>query len=122
MNTLRVEQNSDEVYIGSTHVCMFKDYKAVLSPDRVTISDEGIMFAESCMIEEMNLSLIYEFVFKKKDEKNTLFAYRFINNNDSPIAEDLKYKLSEQLKAMAESLKEYSERMDTSFFEPAFRK
>ena len=59
----KVEQDWPEVFVGSIHHCSFENYQAIISPLRMNLSDEGILYAESCQIEKMNLSLVYEFVF-----------------------------------------------------------
>ena len=100
-----VEQDLPDVFIGSIHRCTFDEYLAVISPLRMTISDEGIMYAESCKIIEMDLSLVYEFVFKKIDEGLCAFACRFLNAGESPIPEEVKANLFKQMQQMAESLK-----------------
>ncbi|HKR05361.1 MAG TPA: DUF2652 domain-containing protein [Bacteroidia bacterium] len=110
----KVEQDRPEVFIGSIHRCTFENYQAVISPLRMTLSDEGIIYAESCRIKEMNLSLVHEFVFKKINEKTCGFAVRFMNAGESPIPEKEKALLFEKMKQMAEKLKEYCEKVEVS--------
>lgn len=117
----KVEQDRPEVFVGSIHRCSFEDFQAILSPLRMSLSDEGILYAESCTVAEMNLSLVHEFIFKKINDKSCSFACRFINASDSPIPEDISTLLFNKMKEMAEKLKEYCEQMETSFFEPAFQ-
>lgn len=118
----KVEQAMPDVFVGSVHHCQFDNYKAVLSPMRMTLSDEGIIYAESCRIEELNLYLVHEFIFKKITDKSCLFSSRFMNMSDSPIPEEINSQLLKKMQAMAESLKEYCEKMETSLFEPSFQK
>src|SRR4051794_24057046 len=60
----KVEQDTPDVLVGSIHHCTFENYHAVISPLRMTFSGEEIRYAESWRIEDMNASLVYEFVFK----------------------------------------------------------
>ena len=106
-----VEQDKPLVYVGSVHYCSFEDYQAIVSPLRMTLSGEGILYAESCQMKEMNLSLVHEFVFKKIDEKTCRFASRFMNAGESPVPEAINAALSEKMQRMAEKLKAYCEKM-----------
>jgi len=112
----KAEQEVPELLIGSTHHCTFENYHATISPLRMTLSEEGIMYAERCNVQEMHLSLIYEFVFKKMDEKRCMLTTRFINDSECSIPEELNAALFDQLQQMCESLKAYCEKMkETSF-------
>ncbi len=111
-----------DVFVGSIHHCSFENFQAILSPLRMTVSDGEILYAESCVIGEMNLSLVHEFVFKKTSDKTCVFAGRFMNVNDAPVPEEISAFLFTKLQEMAEALKEYCEKMETSLFEPAFQK
>ena len=106
----KVEQDAPEVYVGSIHYCTFDDYHATISPLRMTLAPKEIIYAESCQIEEMNLRLIYEFVFTQIDDNTCSFASRFMNGSKSPIPESLYAGFYERLKQMGESLKEYCEK------------
>lgn len=119
---LNVEQDMPAVFVGSVHRCIFENYRAIISPLRMIPSDEGIMFAESCLIEELNLSLVYEFVIKKINDKSCSLACRFLNTTDSPIPEDINVALFTKMMQMAERLKEYCEKITDSSFNPAFQK
>jgi hypothetical protein len=105
----KVEQDMPTAFIGSIHHCTFENYKAIVSPLKMIVSDEGIIYAESCRIEEMNLCLIYEFVFKKTGENSCIFFGRFMNAVESPLPEDINTQLVEKMQLMAEKLKEYCE-------------
>jgi hypothetical protein len=111
----KVEQDMPHVFIGSIHYCTFEDFKAIVSPLKMNLSDEEILYAESCRIEERNLSLIYEYVFRKVDENSCEFASRFMNAGDSPIPEEVNAQLSEKMQQMAERLKEYCKGRPTHF-------
>jgi Protein of unknown function (DUF2652) len=107
----KVEQDAPEVYVGSIHHCTFDDYHAILSPLRMTLAPKEIFYAESCLIEEMNLQLVYEFVFTQTEEEACSLAARFINGGNSPIPQSLYASFYERLKQMVESLKAYCENM-----------
>jgi hypothetical protein len=107
----KVEQDAPEVYVGSIHHCTFNDYHATISPLRMTLAPKEIIYAESFLIEEMNLQLIYEFVFTQIDDETCSFASRFINGGNSPIPQSLYASFYERLKQMVESLKAYCEKM-----------
>jgi Protein of unknown function (DUF2652) len=109
-NLKKVEQDGPGVFVGSVHRCSFDNYHAVLSPMRMTVSDEGIMFAESCKIDEMKLALVYEYVFKKTGDKTSIFSCRFMNANESQLPEETTAVLFGNLQIMAERLKEHCEK------------
>ncbi|MEP6596574.1 MAG: DUF2652 domain-containing protein [Ginsengibacter sp.] len=98
----RVEQDVPQAFIGSIHRCIFDSYEAIVSPLRMTVTDEGIMYAESCQIKEMDLSLVYELIFRKIDEKTCGLACRFMNAGKHPIAEELNPFLFERMQQMTE--------------------
>jgi hypothetical protein len=106
----KVEPDTPDVFVGSIHYCTFKDYQTIVSPLQMTVSEGGIAYAESCRMEEMNLSLVYEFVFRETGEKACGFATRFMNAHDSPLPEEVKAVLFERMQQMAENLKEYCEK------------
>lgn len=118
----KVEQDLSDVFIGSIHRCTFKDFEAIISPVRMTYSDEGMVFAESWQINDRGLNLVFEYVFKKVNELTSVFSSRFINTEDAPIPEDSKAFLFNRLKGMASGLKGYCEEKKLSFFDPAFQK
>lgn len=104
-----VEQDAPDVVIGSRHCCKFEDYEAIVSPLRMTFTDEVVFYAESCQIAEMKLSLIHESLFKKTGDATCLFATRFLNAGEHPIPEEVKALLLDRVKRMAGRLKEYCE-------------
>jgi hypothetical protein len=108
----QVTQDIPQVFVGSIHHCTFENYEAIVSPLRMTLSDEGIMFAESCQISEPNLSLVHESVFKKIDDKTCGFSCRFLNAGQSPIPKELSDALFERMQQMAEGLKSYCEKVE----------
>ena len=112
-NLKRVEQEGSEVYVGSVHRCTFDNFDATLSPLRMTVNDDGIMFAERYNIPEMNLALVYEYVFKKCDDKTSLFSCRFMNTGESPLPAEFRADLFKGLQLMTQTLKEHCEKKFT---------
>jgi hypothetical protein len=110
----RVEQDIPHVFVGSIHHCTFDEFNAVISPLRMIVSDNEIHYAESCTIKEKDISIIHEFIFKNTGEKNCVFAFRLLNNNESPMAEDVYQTLLSKMKQMAEKLKQHCEKLQKS--------
>jgi hypothetical protein len=106
----KVEQEIPNVFVGSIHHCAFEDYEAIVSPLRMTVFAEGITYAESCRIEEIGISLVHEFKFKKINEKACIYASRCMNAGESPVPEEIKALLSERMRQLAENLKAYCEK------------
>jgi len=105
----KVEQDEPNVLIGSIHHCTFDNYHAIISPLQMTFSGEEIRYAESCRIEEFNVSLVYEFVFKRINENECIVASRFMNAGESPISEEVNTGLCKRMEITNERLKEYCE-------------
>jgi hypothetical protein len=76
----------------------------------MTLSADGIIYAESCQMKEMNLTLVHEFVFRKTDEKSCTFATRFMNATAAPLPGAIHAALSEHMQRMAEKLKAHCEK------------
>jgi hypothetical protein len=110
----KVEQDMPDVFVGSMHYCTFEGYQAILSPLHMTVSAEGITYAESCQIKEMDLSLVHEFILKDLGEKTCGFAARCMNAGESPVPEEVKALLFERMQQMADGLKAYCERIEAS--------
>ncbi|SDG19587.1 DUF2652 domain-containing protein [Chitinophaga filiformis] len=118
----KVEQDIPAVFIGSIHYCTFDNYQAIISPLRMTISDEQVFYAESCSIPDMGLSLVYEFVFNKLNEHSCFFACRFLNNGQSPVPEEMHTDLLQSMQDLAEKLAIYCAQMESASLKPAFQK
>jgi len=112
----KVEQDMPDVFVGSIHHCTFETYSAVISPLRMTVTEEGIFYAESFHSDDLNASLIFEYIFKRINEKTSNLAFRFLNAGDSPVPEEISKKLFTQMKEMADKLKEHCEKTEVSFF------
>lgn len=116
-----VDQAIPDVFVGSIHHCTFDDLKTIISPLRMNLTDEGIIYAESCRIDELDLSMVHEYIFKKKSDTESIFACRSLNVNDTHDPEEIKVTISNKMNSMAESLKVYCEKIEKSFFEPSFQ-
>lgn len=57
----------------------------------------------------MNLSLIYEYVFKEINEKTSRFLFRFMNASETTLPNDVNTTLLERLGQMAEGLRKHCE-------------
>ena len=106
----KTEQDRPEVFVGSIHYCTFENYRAIISPLRMTASVEEIFYAESCQIEEMNLSLVHEFIFRNINNNACIFAWRYLNVGKSPVLKEMNSMLSNRMQQIAETLKIYCER------------
>ncbi len=118
---LRVEQDSPNAFIGSIHYCIFDKCRATVSPLRMTFTDEGIMYAESCLIPELKLHVTLEIVFKKTNNKSCIVTWRFINNSETPLADETSRIFFDRLKTIMDELKNYSEKIEASFSEPLIK-
>ena len=63
---------------------------------------------------------MYEYVFKRINDITTDFAFRFLNTGKPSVPDDINQMLFEQLKQMAEKLKEYCEKTELAFFKVGF--
>jgi class 3 adenylate cyclase len=109
----KVDQDRPEVFAGSVHYCTFDNYKAIISPLRMTASNEEIFYAESCRIDEMDVSIIHEFVFRSVNDNCCMFSWRFLNAGNSPLADEMNSVLLVRMKQIADSLKAYCEKDQT---------
>lgn len=107
-----ITQDSPGAYVGSTHLFSYEDHQAIISPLRMSVADDGIIYAESCKINELNLSLVYEYVFKNTGSQSCIFAARILNAGESPLSEEVKIPLFQKLEKMAQQLKEYCEKKE----------
>lgn len=114
----KVEQDTPFVFVGSRHHCTFQEYLAMVSPLRMTLSGEGILYAESCQLQEPNHSLVYEFVFKKVTETSCFFAVRCMNAGETQLPKEVKAAILERMQQMAQNLKTYCETVTAAQPEP----
>ena len=104
-----VEQEGSDVFIGNLHYCTFEDFRTVISPMRMTVSEEGIIYAERCEIKELGLNLIHEFAVRKKGEEHCNLTLRSINSGDAEIPQEIQDSLVTKMRRMGEQLKAYCE-------------
>ena len=109
-----VDQDRPEVFVGSVHFCTFENYRSIISPLRMSLSNEEIFYAESCRIEEINVSLVNEFVLTHISNDACIFAWRFLNTNGAPLPEKMRSVYCDRMEQMAESLKAFCERGQSS--------
>ena len=112
-----VEQDTPHVIVGSIHHCRFEHYVAVVSPLFLKVLDGRILYREKHHFLEIDMNLVYEYVFKKTDDKNCVFGARFILPENQSVPEDVCGSLITDLVGFAEQLKAYAEAMDESLFE-----
>lgn len=116
----KVEQDIAQVFVGSLHYCTFENDKAIVSPLRMTLYEDRIVYAESCHIPEMELTLIHEYVFRKVDEKSSRFSWRVMKASGLPVPQEMMDALYQRMQQMAESLANHCAKMEESAFRPAF--
>ncbi len=117
----KVEQAMPQVFIGSVHHCTFENYQAIVSPLRMTLSADGIVYAESCSIEKMHVSVVYEYVFRRMDDKTCSVACRLMNASAFPMSADANDLLRDGFQQIPEKLAAFCAKMEGSMFEPAFQ-
>jgi hypothetical protein len=118
----KVEQAAPGVYVGSIHQCSFDNHESVISPLNMTLTEEGILYAESCLIPGMAISLIHEFYFEKVDDDTCNFFYRSMNADATPVSDNIKTAVNLYMETLSAALITYCEGMQGSFFDPAFQK
>jgi hypothetical protein len=116
----KVEQDMPQVFVGSVHHCTFEDFQAIVSPLRMILSEDRIIYAESCSIQEIGLSLVHEYVFTRVDEKLSHFACRVMNASGSSTPKEIINSILDRMQLMAKSLAHHCAKMETSAFKPAF--
>ena len=107
---LKVEQDFPNAFIGSMHYCIFEKCRATVSPRRMTFTEEGIMYAESCQVPELNLQVTLEMVFKKTGVKSCIVTWRFINTSETPIPEETSRFFFDRLITIMDELKAWCEK------------
>lgn len=113
----KVEQDIPAVFVGSIHTCTFTGYQAIVSPIMMRITESEITYAESCRMEERDLSLVYEFILSRIDETTCSFRARFMNAGEVQIETKERIDLLENLEGMAKNFTQYCEKMEASFFQ-----
>jgi Protein of unknown function (DUF2652) len=113
---LQIEQDFPEAFLGSLHSCTFEGYKSVVSPLKMTFSEDNVLYAETCRLQELNISVVHEYIIKKTGDNSSVLDFRFLNTGDAPLPAALISQLSEKQREVAEKLKEHCEEMEGSFF------
>jgi hypothetical protein len=108
---LKVEQEIPKAFIGSAHQCSFENYSAVISPLKMLVSDEGILYAESCTLVEKDITMVCEFLFKRINDNNCTLNCRILKQGEIPVPGEILTMLFDGLKQMTIKLKEISEGM-----------
>jgi hypothetical protein len=54
----KVEQEVPQVYVGSIHQCTFENFQATVSPLRMNLQPDRLLYAESCQVKEQGLNLV----------------------------------------------------------------
>jgi hypothetical protein len=116
----KVEQDIPQVFVGSVHYCSFEKWRAIISPLRMILSEGRIIYAESCTIQDLGLTFIYEYIFSDVDGKSSRFACRYMNTTGSFIPQEVNDALTQHMQRMAENLADHCAKMETSEFKPAF--
>ncbi|MDO9376490.1 MAG: DUF2652 domain-containing protein [Ferruginibacter sp.] len=106
----KVEQDQPAVFIGSVHLCTFDDLVATVSPIRMNIAEDGILYAERCSIQGTEYTLIHEYIFNKKEENSCVISVRCMNAGVTPLPASLQESLAEKLKAFGASVKALMEK------------
>jgi len=104
-----VEQEGTDVYIGSVHYCKFDGQTTTISPLRMTISEDGVIYAERCEVKELNLNVINEFAIRSKGGDQCKLTVRFINSGETEISDETRQLLMTKIRIMGESLKSHCE-------------
>ena len=105
----KVEQDDPIVYVGSIHRCTFENCQVVVSPLRMKLTGDSILYAESWRNEELNLSLVYEYAFRKTDDFNSTFGLRCMNVEAFSLAAEQHDALLPNVQQMTNMLKSYCE-------------
>jgi len=108
----KVEQEVPTAYIGSVHHGTFENYEADISPLKMTVSEEGILYAEIYSFNKMNAALVVEFLLRDIDGTSCTLACRVLKKDESPVPEELSNRFFDGIKQMAEKLKSLSEKKD----------
>ena len=116
----KVEQEIGQVFVGSIHLCTFEDYQIIVSPLRMTLAEDRILYAESCEIKELGLKFIHEYLFRRRDDKSSFFAFRLMHEAELPS--EMYAGFVERMQQMAASLAAHCAKIDGATFKPAFHR
>ncbi len=106
-----VEQGEESgPYIGSIQYCVFNDFKVLVSPISLNMSDHEIIYAERWTAKEKNFTAIYEFRFRPINNTNCQLANRVLAVEGTELSPDVKAFLMQNLQTSSENLKAYCEK------------
>ena len=71
--------------------------------------ESEIFYSEIVKVEELNISIIYEYRFRLTDEGNCLVATRILPGPDKEVSAELFSFLDDSLKISVSNLKAYAE-------------
>ena len=110
MNDLKsVEQETEHAYVGSVHSLIFNDVRGRLSPIKMIKDETEIFYSEIVKVEELNISVIYEYRFRQGNEGSSLISTRILPGPDKQISTDLFAFLQDSLKISVSNLRTYAE-------------
>jgi hypothetical protein len=104
-----VTEGADHAYVGSLHTCLFRDFQAQISPMKLVLNNDEVIYAELMTIREMNLELVYEYRFRFIERNECEAICRLYEGKGSQLTNELRYYLSEEMKKSCNRLKEYCE-------------
>ena len=96
-------------YIGSIQYCVFNDFKALVSPLSLKMSDKEIIYAEAWNAEEKNFSAVYEFRFRPINETGCQLANRILAAEGGELTSEHRTFSMQNLRVSSENLKVYCE-------------
>ncbi len=105
----RVEQDMPEVFVGTQHVCVFDDFIANISPLRMSLDGDNIIYAERCRIEDMDVSMVHESVFIPLGLNSCLLRMRILPWDEKEIPQDVYTDVVVRMQVMALRLRAFCE-------------
>lgn len=97
-----VSMEDGHTFVGSIHFCSYGGCNAKISPAKLELGTEEIMYGERIQINDMNLDTVYEYRFRKLDNRCRLSA-RFISL-DRNITSEINQFLTEDLRISCNNL------------------
>ena len=104
----RVEQQDDRVYIGSVHVCRYDTLTVTITPIRIQMGEQEIIYSEKSYAQELQFEAIYECRFREFNGKCQFNCRVKGGTTDTPPPQTIQF-LSEELQRSTEKFKEYAE-------------
>jgi hypothetical protein len=104
-----VEQESDHAYVGSIHYLVFDDARVKVSPIKMVLDDNEILYSEMGTVVGMSISVIYEYRLINMVDGACLLACRVLPESGRQLSPELYSFLHENLKISINNLKAYAE-------------